>query len=164
MTINITKSTTKELLDFYNSHAGQFEWDSVKRFSDRVSAERRVKALLDRLAGPVGETAAKPKENAKTAAKKPAPAAVAKAKPKASKEKLSQSIAQSWLDREVAAARKTHNHVDVDGVTYRSVREAFDQLSLPINKHIKFRKMLKENVEANFDGHHFKILPKAEKA
>src|SRR5271165_4945220 len=56
-------------------------------------------------------------------------------------------IAASWLNPEVAAARLTRNgtEVTVDGVTseYKSVAEAFRALTLPVEKHIRFRMRLK---------------------
>jgi len=160
MTINITKSTTKELLDFYNSHVDQFGWDSVKRFSDRVSAERRVKALLDNLGATTDEPKKKVRRNAKTVESKPTRETIAATKTKAPNKTLSEAIAESWKDPVVAAARKAHHNVLVDGVTYRSVLDAFNQLSLPISKHVRFRKMLKSEGAANFDGHHFSLVEK----
>ena len=63
----------------------------------------------------------------------------------ASKAKASASIAKSWEDEGVRAARKIHHSVTVDGVqgTFRSVREAFKHLGLPDSKHIPFRLKLK---------------------
>jgi hypothetical protein len=41
--INVKSATAAELLAFYNAHSGR---ESVKRFADRRSAEKRVTALL----------------------------------------------------------------------------------------------------------------------
>lgn len=43
-------------------------------------------------------------------------------------------------------------HVKVNGVEYRSVREAFKALGLPDSKHIKFRMELKAAGKKSFDG------------
>lgn len=53
------------------------------------------------------------------------------------------AIARSWGRADVAAARAARHSVTVDGVGYRSVREAFEKLSLPMGQHIRFRAQLK---------------------
>lgn len=70
-------------------------------------------------------------------------------------EQHAQAIAASWADPEVKAARATRHHVTVNGVEYRSVREAFRALGLPDSKHIKFRMDLKATGKQAFDGHVF---------
>lgn len=75
----------------------------------------------------------------------------------------SASIAASWQDKQVAAARAARHAVEVvtpDGkkVSHRSVREAFMVLALPIGQHIKFRGALKAAGNANFGGYKFKIV------
>ena len=50
----------------------------------------------------------------------------------------------------------------VDGQEYRSVADAFQQLKLPLNKHIKFRMELKAAGHAKFEHHSFSIVKKAE--
>lgn len=56
-------------------------------------------------------------------------------------------IAASWENPEVYAARVTRNGVtfttEKGTTTYKSVREAFEQLGLPLGRHIAFRKELK---------------------
>jgi hypothetical protein len=70
----------------------------------------------------------------------------------------SAAIADSWKDDDVRKARSTHNAVEVDGVRYRSVREAFKQLGLPDSKHIKFRGQLKQYGEQAFGKHNFVLI------
>lgn len=69
-----------------------------------------------------------------------------------SNEARSVAIAQSWSNPEVAAKRAMRTHVKVNGVEYRSVREAFKALGLPDSKHIKFRMELKAAGKKSFDG------------
>ena len=45
--------------------------------------------------------------------------------------------------------RKNHR-VDVDGVVHGSVYKAFEKLGLPIDAHVKFRNLLKQNHELSF--------------
>ena len=46
----------------------------------------------------------------------------------------------------------------VGGVEYRSVKDAFEKLKLPLEKHIRFRAELKANGKATFDGHKFMLV------
>lgn len=59
-----------------------------------------------------------------------------------------ESVAASWANPEVHSARTTRNHVIVkyEGKeeTFRSVRVAFEELNLPMEKHIKFRTKMKK--------------------
>jgi hypothetical protein len=64
-------------------------------------------------------------------------------------------ISASWADPAVKAARVTRNSVNVNGVEYRSVREAFKDLGLPDSKHFKFRMDLKATGKQSFGGHVF---------
>lgn len=61
----------------------------------------------------------------------------------------SDGVAASWVDADIRAARLTRDgvKVDQDGVelgVFKSTREAFRNLRLPDNKHIRFRLKLKE--------------------
>lgn len=66
-----------------------------------------------------------------------------------SKASNSEGVAASWVDSNIRAARLTRDGVSVEldgknvGV-YKSTREAFRNLRLPDNKHIRFRLRLKE--------------------
>jgi len=55
----------------------------------------------------------------------------------------STSISESWNDSEIAAKRARRDNVEVNGVQYRSVAQAFQKLNLPMSKHIQFRMELK---------------------
>lgn len=68
------------------------------------------------------------------------------------------SISRSWTNPKVAAARAQRNGVLVKGCKYRSVRAAFEELGLPLEKHIAFRGLLKAAGRATFDGLRFKLL------
>lgn len=52
----------------------------------------------------------------------------------------------------------TRNHVIANGVEYRSVKQAFEALGLPLAKHIKFRAQLKMAGVATFQGVQFRIV------
>jgi len=55
----------------------------------------------------------------------------------------STSISESWNNAEIAAKRARRDNVEVNGVQYRSVAQAFQKLNLPMEKHIQFRMELK---------------------
>lgn len=93
-------------------------------------------------------------------------AANAKSAPKAASGlSLSASIALTWLDPNVAAARMTRDGVTVDlqgenegewltcgeDGGYKSVAAAFASLKLPMSKHIRFRLKLKKEGAAIFE-------------
>ena len=125
--MNINTATTAELVKFFNAHSAK----PVKKFADRKTAERRVAALLAQ-------------QPAKTLRVKPAAHRGA-------------AIAASWKNKKVAAARATRHHVKVENKTYKSVREAFMILALPLGQHIKFRGQLKAAGQAEFAGVKFKL-------
>ena len=128
--INVNTAKTAELVAFYNKHASK----PVTKFADRKTAERRVAALL----------ATQP---TKTVRAKAAPA-----------KDRGEAIAASWKNKKVAAARATRHNVKVEDKTYKSVREAFMVLALPLGQHIKFRGALKAAGRAEFAGLKFKLV------
>ena len=132
--LNINTATTAELVAYFNKHSAK----PVKKFADRKTAERRVAALMATL--PKQELRVKP-------AKKASPA-----------KDRGEAIAQSWKDKKVAAARATRHAVRVEDKTYKSVREAFMVLALPLGQHIKFRGALKAAGKAEFAGHKFQLV------
>jgi hypothetical protein len=134
--MNLTTAKTAELVAFYNEHAAK----PVTKFADRKTAERRVSELLATL--------------------KPAPKAVQEKKPAVDR---SAAIAASWTDKRVAAARATRHAVRVTDPrggqgSYKSVREAFMVLALPLGQHIKFRGALKAAGKGEFSGFKFKLV------
>ena len=142
--INVQTATTAELVAFYNAHANK----PVNKFADRKTAERRVNELM------AGIKFSKP--SAKKAA------ALADKAPKKDHGPRGEKIAASWQDKRVAAARATRHAVrDTDPRggqgSYRSVREAFMVLALPLGQHIKFRGALKASGKAEIQGHVFKL-------
>jgi predicted RNA-binding Zn-ribbon protein involved in translation (DUF1610 family) len=83
----------------------------------------------------------------------------------------SAAIAASWKNKDVAARRATRHAVRVTGVgavagvtgaqgtgNYKSVREAFLVLALPLGRHIKFRGALKAAGSAEIQGFKFAIV------
>lgn len=75
----------------------------------------------------------------------------------------SAAIAASWADKKVAAARATRHAVRVTDPrggqgNYKSVREAFMVLALPIGQHIKFRGALKASGKAEFGKFKFALI------
>lgn len=78
----------------------------------------------------------------------------------------SAAIAASWTDKKVAAARATRHGVRVTDPrggqgNYKSVREAFMVLALPIGQHIKFRGALKAAGKAEFGKFKFALIERA---
>lgn len=146
--INVQTATTAQLVAFYNEHANK----PVNKFADRKTAERRVTELM------AGIKFSKP------SAKKAAALASVPAAPKApANPDRGAAIAASWKDKTVAQARATRNGVRVKAPNggegnYKSVREAFMILALPLGQHIKFRGNLKAAGAAEFQGYKFKIV------
>lgn len=171
----ITLAKTAELVTFYNAFAVK----AVTKFADRATAEKRVVQLVSDMVAdgqfcPFCDTLdpascgreitwADDKEKAykhhgcgkaftpqgKLYGRKPsAPSASDRAA----------AISASWADKNVAAARAKRDRVIVVGVgEFRSVKEAFLRLGLPISKHIRFRMQLKETGQATFDKNTFTI-------
>lgn len=70
----------------------------------------------------------------------------------------SAAISKSWASKATRAARSERTAVKVGGTQYRSVAEAFRQLGLPMEKHVKFRGELKAAGKATFDGNKFTVV------
>lgn len=70
------------------------------------------------------------------------------------------SIAASWTDEAVRAARSSRIHIKVNGQEFKSVGAAFRALRLPLAKHIAFRASLRAAGSATFehDGEKFKFV------
>lgn len=138
--IDIKNATTKELVEFYNAQVIKHDMcNPVKKFSDRKTAERRVGELIAELEAD-GLTAATPQE-----------AEIA--------QKRSTAIAKSWEDKAVHAKRRQRSAVEVDGVQYRSVKQAFEALKLPLKEHIQFRMQLKAEGKTRCYDRQWKIIP-----
>lgn len=78
----------------------------------------------------------------------------------------SAAIAASWSNKKVAAARATRHGVRVTDPrggqgNYKSVREAFIVLALPLGQHIKFRGALKAAGKAEFNKFKFALIERA---
>lgn len=129
MTIDVKNSKTTELVAWYNAHSGN---KPIKKFVNRATAEMRCAALLAKLD--------EPKQHNKSARR------VAGAK-------------SSWKDKAIADKRRQRNHVMVDGQEYRSVRQAYELLGLPMKEHIQFRGLLKEHGKLENYDHTWEIVP-----
>lgn len=69
----------------------------------------------------------------------------------AAAESRAASIAASWEDPKVRAARIERTGVRVAGTEYRSCAEAFRALKLPMGSMVRFRLQLKEAGKATFE-------------
>jgi hypothetical protein len=70
--------------------------------------------------------------------------------------KRSISTSETWNNKEIAAKRAERHNVNVtfnnlQAATFRSVKEAFVFLGLPIGKHIPFRMALKKENSKTFE-------------
>lgn len=142
--------SSKELVALFNEHSRK----PVTKFADRKTAVKRV---FDALLEEQQESNAKPQAIVVKviAAKSPKLSDLANMNTKPAKAKVeskdrSAAIAASWADPVIAAKRAERTHVKASGTLYRSVREAFEQLGLPLSKHIKFRMELKSVQELTF--------------
>lgn len=156
--VQVDLAETAELVAFYNAHAVK----PVSKFADRKTAEKRVLALIADMTAqgkfcPHCNDIANPDSCGTDITRATAASermfchrcstefhsdgtVYTPPKPKA----RSAAIAASWADKDVAARRATRHRVVVEGKgEFKSVREAFSRLGLPINKHIRFRKALK---------------------
>lgn len=145
---DVAAATGPELVEFYNLHADT----PVKRFSNLATGRRRVLELMDALDETLDPANADVPsyEIITMVASEPA-------QPSATR---SEAISESWNDNEVRAKRRQRSAVEVGGERYRSVKAAFEALSLPLEKHIAFRIRLKEkgSLQSAF-GHDWKIIP-----
>lgn len=142
--------SSKELVALFNEYSRK----PVTKFADRKTAVKRV---FDVLLEEQQDANAKPQATVVkvVAAKSPKLFDLANmntkpAKAKAKAKDRSAAIAASWADPVIAAKRAERTHVKASGTLYRSVREAFEQLGLPLSKHIKFRMELKSVQELTF--------------
>lgn len=151
------KLSTKDLVALYNKLTDK----TISKFSSREAGERQVNAIVKMITkeeraeaisalGIVEQDTVKPAA-AKAPTKVPTPAKTPKVKkPTQPAANRSDAIAASWKDPKVAAKRAERTHVKASNTVYRSVREAFVALGLPLEKHIKFRMELKQVAEMTF--------------
>lgn len=127
-TINVnvtTDMTMKEMVALYNALAERYGMKPVNRFRHREDATRRTRNVIDT-------------NNQRIALRN----ANEKPQPK-HRRTLSEAIAASWTVAETATKRTTRHHVKVEGMFFRSVKQAFEHFELPLKEHIKFRMQLK---------------------
>lgn len=174
--VQVDIAKTADLVAFYNAHAVK----SVSKFADRKTAEKRVLTLISDMTAqgqfcPHCNDIANPDRCGAdiTCAGREGTAAGERMfchscstefhsdgtvytppKPKA----RSAAIAASWADKDVAARRGARHHVVVEGKgEFKSVREAFSRLGLPISKHIRFRMALKAAGALEFGNLMFRV-------
>jgi len=138
--IDVTAATTNELVAFWNEHAPQFGVKPVNRFATRSDAERRVRELIDNIEAHVDDEATEVTDVVHTDAR-------------------SAGVARSWQDPEVRAKRAQRTNIRVDGVDYRSVKQAFDALGLPLKEHIPFRQLLKRERRLEAYDRVWEVMP-----
>lgn len=136
--MNVKTATTAELIAKYNALTGK----NIKKFSSREAGEKQVLKAMDAVAA--ASTGVRVVRVADTTTK---PVSLPKGK---SPSDRGAAIAASWKDPKIAAKRAERTHVKASGQIYRSVREAFEALELPLSKHIKFRMELKAVHELTF--------------
>lgn len=168
--MDVKNASTQELVAKYNELTGK----SIKKFSSRAAGEAQVEKLLQDGKAKQSEAKPQPKKEIAPKAQDLGLAGQVKATAKAVKEKKvaspkepvdrSAAIAASWNDPETKALRSIKHKVMVAGQQYSSVHTAFEALKLPMGKVIKFRAELKATHEATFDGHKFKLVPRADAA
>lgn len=130
---NISAMTTAAMVAEYNSLTGK----SIKKFSSRAAGEKQLEAA---------------RTKAGVAVIKEVVAKVVKAKvEKKETTNRADAIKKSWADPKVAAARSERTHVKASGKMFRSVKQAFEELGLPLEKHIRFRMQLKQVAEMTFN-------------
>lgn len=122
--------TTAEILAEYNKLTGK----NVKKFTDRKAAERRLKAA--RIVSESSVTTSKSKVAAKGKKKKP----------------HKTNVTQHIRHRVSVQKGKTK------AKEYRSVKQAFEELGLPLGVHIKFRMALKAKGSHEINGYKFKLV------
>lgn len=141
---DIDEMTGSELVKAYNAITGS----EVKRFSNTVVGRKRVKDALEAQGKGDKKTQDDGNEAQDDTAKKPtAKKAKQPVDPDASSARRAAAQSKSWTDPEVREKRRQRNGVRVRKEDYRSVKQAFEMLGLPLAKHIKFRAELKASPE-----------------
>lgn len=171
--MNVNEMTMKELVAEYN----EISETTVKRFSDRKTAERRLMiAKLDaemiehfgvthcphcgvHLENGVGWN-----DDGMTKCDTNEYVCLGCGEEfgpelKAKSESLSEAIRKSWQDPTTAAKRSQRSAVKVGNDYYTSVAAAFRALHLPMNEHIKFRMNLKAAETLTAYGKNWEIQP-----
>lgn len=142
----VERLETKVLLDTYNRITGK----EVKKFSSRAAGEKQVisvilkqnEAAIRSFLGTPLAAPEKPKEEVPTVRVRRV-----SGPPSAMRSK---GVKRSWGDARVAKARSERTGVRAAGKEYRSVKQAFVALGLPVEKHGGFRLLLKKNKRAEF--------------
>jgi hypothetical protein len=146
---DLETASTEDMLDFYNANSKR----KLKAFADRPTAIHKMTALINKLEAAAAE---KPEPTAEELA----------AKAEQIKAKRAAGTSLSWAHPETRAKRIARHGVEVDGVYYKSVADAYRALGLPMNKHIAHRAELKANGRDEEYGMVWVAVPlrKAEKA
>jgi len=65
---------------------------------------------------------------------------------------------ETMESEDMTEARRTQNRVKVNGKEFKSVAAAFVALGIALTKHQAFRKKLKAEKKAEFEGHEFELI------
>jgi hypothetical protein len=178
----IQEMSTAEMVTEYNALTGK----AVKKFSSRTAGEQQLtkarfaagttdlpdsdepinskacpQCKLDTSvvpAGPDGSPAGR-RLRCETCDIEFHPGGKVHAKRQINNEARSIGVRNSWNDPAVQERRRLRDKVSVAGQgSFRSVRAAFEELELPLQKHIKFRMELKATKTAEFSGYKFTII------
>lgn len=127
---DVKEMSTAEMIVEYNLLTKK----SIKKFSSREAGEKQLSSARTVAAFFSGATPATPIASVK-------PAKVINTKPSAKPSKKTVN----------SEAKHVKNNVMVGDKQYNSVMRAFEELKLPLQKHIKFRALLKKEKTAIFE-------------
>lgn len=133
----VQNATIEELTAFYNANAKT----PVEAFDDFPTAAKRVKALIRS----IERNANKPPKEEEA----PLTPEEEEARKLEISERRRAAVKASWENPETAAARSARTGVEVDGVYYRSVTDAYEKLGLPGSKCLAHRAELRANTIAD---------------
>lgn len=137
---SIKKMTTEQILNKYRKISGR----NPSKFSSRAAGELQLARAMER--------ADKKKRLAEAKANKGK-------KMTEEVNKRSLGTKASWQVEMTNYKRRLRHHVIVEGHgEFRSVKAAFEELELPLKKHIKFRALLKAEGQAEFEGYKFTLV------
>jgi hypothetical protein len=125
----IPDTSNEDLLKFYNQHVKK----QREYFPDRPTAERLVMRVINKMKGT-------------EPAPEPVPLTPEQLADRDAQIKINRSegTRRSWSDEAVRIKRANRTGVEVDGVYYSSVNQAYKTLGLDVRKHIQHRSELKQ--------------------
>lgn len=139
---------------------GEFEKDELFAFYN-TNTKRKLKRIFPDLATAVAKTTKLLEAMAETPAVELTPEQKAEREAEIAAKRAA-GTSRTWDDPEVRAKRTARHGIEVDGVYYKSVAEAYRVLELPMSKHIAHRIDLKKMAEGEVDneyGMEWKVVP-----